>query len=646
MERHINQCYANKEQQKQEEQAPIRASRSPSPSPSTTNTNSPFSDAVFQDQHHTQHQQTYPNEDHLHYPLHSRAEVSRIPIDAVANSSAGGASFGEDYPLHRSVMAVPRGGHGGGGLEMVAPSALPFLPASNTIPHSAAVLGSAKYSPTGLPLADLAPLRYSKVDGAGDRNSTGSSTTSGSTSSNHSSKTGGSIGSDSETEMEDLLTSSVKTDTIVSSGSSNNSSAVIWRNIPVIPCYLEPNNHIFLSCADAGEGEKTLLLEAVTGLIKKAFDTCKVDFLFKAEKYKWKAARHKALGSVDFRCRVYRQGEIGGREEGLVVEFQKRQGDYFLMREAFERFLTVAEQAGLVQPDNSINSGNNSNSSSNSNKNNHSHNNNSSKHASSASTDSLHHLGGSGSGAALFQPPPASFGHFDNITQVLLSSSSATMGILPAPPSNPCTLSLPLAPSLAPLLDMASGDCHKTRLEGVRGLAKLSAHEDNRAVLKEADTIPVLVGLVKNARASPEPVLKQAAVIALSNLSESASCQNPLVEAGVVSSLLLLAEEKPEMEALAGGIGRAGFYSSTSAAPPSYFSFLVSASTPMYLEMETRRESARTLANLSEDHASIMMREVGQEGIKQFLRSVDGMGDERLKMHARRFKSRMGQEVC
>lgn len=531
-------------------------------------------------------------------------------------------------------MAVPRGGHGGGGLEVVAPSAIPFLPASNTIPHSAAFLGGAKYSPTGLPLADLAPLRYSRADVAGDRNSTGSSTSSGSSSSNISSKTGTSIGSDLETEVEEMLIKRVKADTTVSSSSS----AAIWNNVPVTPCYLEPNNHVFISCADAGDGEeRAMLLEVVTGLVEKAFDTCKVDFLFKAEKCKWKAARHKAFGSVDFRCRVYRKGELEGREGGLVVEFQKRQGDYFLMREAFERFLTVAEQAGLVQSDSSNNSGSSSS-------HHQSHINSSSKHAASASTGLLHHLGGSGSGAALFLPPPASFGCSVNITQMLASSSSTTTTILPAPSHPASTLSPSLAPALAPLLDMASGDCYKARLEGVRGLAKLSASEDNRVVLKEADAISVLVGLVKNTRTRLEPVLKQAAVIALSNLSESASCQNPLVEAGVVSSLLLLAEERPGMKVLAGGVGRAGFYSST--APSSSSSSLASASTTTYLEMETRRESARTLANLSEDHASMMVREVGREGIKQFLRSVDGMGDERLKMHARRFKTRMGQEVC
>jgi len=533
-------------------------------------------------------------------------------------------------------------------VEVAAPSSLPFLPASAATPYSAAFLGGAKYSPTGLPLADLAPLRYNRDNVAGDRNSTGSSS-----SSSSSNSTGGSSGSELEMEVEEMLINRVNT-TINAAVSS--SSAAIWRNVPLMPCYLEPNNHVFLSCAGAGEGvEEGGLLEVVTGLIEKAFDSCKVDFLFKAEKCKWKAARHKAFGSVDFRCRVYREGGQGGREGGLVVEFQKRQGDYFLMREAFERFLTGAEQAGLVQP------GSNSSSSSSSH---HSHTNSSSKHAAFASTGLLHHLGGSGSGA-----PPASFGrsvavsttsssthaHAFSMTMSsstgstqafassFSSSSSTTTTLLPTLPHPSSTPTPSLAPALAPLLDMATGDCRKARLEGVLGLAKLSASEDNRAVLKEAGAIPILVSLVKHTKSGLEPALRQAAVTALSNLSESASCKNPLVEAGVVSSLLRLAEERTGTAALAGGVGRAGFYSSPTATSSSFSS---SASTALYLELETRRESARTLANLSEDHASMMVREVGREGIKQFLRSVDGMGDERLRMHARRFKSRMGQEVC
>jgi hypothetical protein len=46
--------------------------------------------------------------------------------------------------------------------------------------------------------------------------------------------------------------------------------------------------------------------------------------------------------------------------------------------------------------------------------------------------------------------------------------------------------------------------------------------EDNRALLKEAGAIPVLLGLMKR---TPCRDVEQAVVTALSNLSESASCK-------------------------------------------------------------------------------------------------------------------------
>lgn len=64
------------------------------------------------------------------------------------------------------------------------------------------------------------------------------------------------------------------------------------------------------------------------------------------------------------------------------------------------------------------------------------------------------------------------------------------------------------------------------------------------------------------------------------------------------------------------------------------------------MDLEIGRESARTLANLSEEHAAVMIRDLGRDGVKEFLKSVDSVEDERLRMHARRFKTRMGQVVC
>lgn len=159
---------------------------------------------------------------------------------------------------------------------------------------------------------------------------------------------------------------------------------------------------------------------------------------------------------------------------------------------------------------------------------------------------------------------------------------------------------------------MAANQCRLENLEAAVAFAKLSASEDNRTMLKEAGAIPVLVRLIKETGC---PEVKQAVVMALSNLSESASCKCPLVEAGAVSGLLGLVGNPPEED-----------------------------NGQMYRELETRREGARTLANLAESDASAMVRELGKETIREFMQAVDALRDERLKMHARRLKSRVG--VC
>ena len=64
----------------------------------------------------------------------------------------------------------------------------------------------------------------------------------------------------------------------------------------------------------------------------------------------------------------------------------------------------------------------------------------------------------------------------------------------------------------------------------------------------------------------------------------------------------------------------------------------------VYHELEMRRESARTLANLSEEYAAAIVNEIGKEAIADWIKSVDALRDERLRMHAKRFKSRVG--VC
>jgi hypothetical protein len=169
---------------------------------------------------------------------------------------------------------------------------------------------------------------------------------------------------------------------------------------------------------------------------------------------------------------------------------------------------------------------------------------------------------------------------------------------------------------------MARAPCRMENLEAAQALAKLSASEDNRALLTEGGAIPALVGLVERTTC---PDVQRAVVAALSNLSESASCKHPLVEAGAVSGLLRLVKD----EALAVSSSSSSSWASSSSS---------------YRLLETRRESARTLANLSEEHAAAIVKEVGKEAVVDLMRRVDLLRDERLRMHARRLKARVG--VC
>ena len=169
--------------------------------------------------------------------------------------------------------------------------------------------------------------------------------------------------------------------------------------------------------------------------------------------------------------------------------------------------------------------------------------------------------------------------------------------------------------ALAPLVAMAQAECRHENLEAAQALARLSASEDNRTLLAQhGQAIPALVALVER---TPCPEVQRAVVAALSNLSESASCKSPLVAAGAVTRLvrLVCGEE---------------------AGP-------AAAAVP-YRLLETRRESARTLANLSEEHAAAIVREAGREQVVDLMRRVDELRDERLRMHARRLKARVG--VC
>ncbi len=234
--------------------------------------------------------------------------------------------------------------------------------------------------------------------------------------------------------------------------------------------------------------------------------------------------------------------------------------------------------------------------------------------SSSTTTTTTTHTRRSSSASSSFLPPPG-FGRLSTT-----SGGGSSSQQQPSPPRAQRQHPPRLLESLAPLLAMARAPCRMENLEAAQAFAKLSASEDNRALLTEGGAIPALVALVER---SPCPEVQRAVVAALSNLSESASCKHPLVEAGAATGLLRLVQAGGWDEAAAGVGG---------------------VSVTAYRALETRRESARTLANLSEEHAAAIVREVGKEAVVDLMRRVDSLRDERLRMHARRLKARVG--VC
>ena len=158
-------------------------------------------------------------------------------------------------------------------------------------------LGGARYSPTGLPLADTTPLKanlFEKHNQVGDlpRDLSG--------------------GSKSPCLcLDDVLVLCIYDSPLLSSLVTGDDSTVRASELPDVPCFLEPNNHVYLS----GRME----VDQIAHLLEQVFAKCQVDYLFKPHKCKWKAARSKHHINVDFRTRVYLcpKGDF-------VVEFQKR----------------------------------------------------------------------------------------------------------------------------------------------------------------------------------------------------------------------------------------------------------------------------------------------------------------------------------
>lgn len=249
--------------------------------------------------------------------------VADIPLDQVA----GGASFGDDFDLHRSV----------GGVATLLPAPLHFRSRSHSHSHGGPQfglgLGQQQQHAALASVAALAPPKFT---------STSSSSLSNKPPAPSAFARAGAVAAVAEAAPAEW-----------------EEAAVVVPELPPFDGFLEANDHVFL---DGAQG-----VGAVARLLEACFRRLRVDWAFKPGKCKWKAARvgsgagmgfaaggHQGLGpasppplgwpllphasplqqqqrgvgggqgaSVDFRCRVYRAR--GGR---LVLEFQRRQVRY------------------------------------------------------------------------------------------------------------------------------------------------------------------------------------------------------------------------------------------------------------------------------------------------------------------------------
>eukprot|EP01041_Mallomonas_annulata_P013653 gene13653-29013_t len=150
--------------------------------------------------------------------------------------------------------------------------------------------------------------------------------------------------------------------------------------------------------------------------------------------------------------------------------------------------------------------------------------------------------------------------------------------------------------ALQPIVDMAYDRFMEPKVEAAKVLCDLSQHEGMHQALLAAKCIEAMVHLVS----SGVEGAAQHAVLALANISASQSCQETIINAGVLPNLLALITNRPYHSAVMG------------------------------------REGARLLANLSDRLAARVIVALGEKEIKSWMNSVDSLDDTFLKQQALR----------
>uniref|UniRef100_A0A7S0T0K1 Uncharacterized protein n=1 Tax=Chromulina nebulosa TaxID=96789 RepID=A0A7S0T0K1_9STRA len=159
--------------------------------------------------------------------------------------------------------------------------------------------------------------------------------------------------------------------------------------------------------------------------------------------------------------------------------------------------------------------------------------------------------------------------------------------------------------SLKNIVELTKSDISETRLLAGRILCDISSNECFHELLLENGCIDVLIPLLQ----VDCDCTKRNAMLSLTNLVEDISCQEAIIDAGIVPYLLDLATDGN------------------------------------YLSAETRRAACRILAILSSRFAKRIIQVVGKTLISKWIDSVDEIHDEKLRLHADRVRSSLTHNI-
>lgn len=154
---------------------------------------------------------------------------------------------------------------------------------------------------------------------------------------------------------------------------------------------------------------------------------------------------------------------------------------------------------------------------------------------------------------------------------------------------------------LQPLVRMVRSVTMESKVKAAKIMCDLSQNEGMQHALCESGCLQALVELTE---ASAPKDARQHAFLALAHLSVSLSCQEALIDAGILPAIMSISDDRVSDES--------------------------------FDCQEIKREGARMFANVCTRFSSKVIATVGHRAVSAWLECVDKIADGRLKLHAGR----------